>query len=89
MTTKAWHDAAHLGQGLNTVFLKMLKLVKSADEVEQLVKLGNSMGQVAMQITNVKNASMVETKIDKIEKLLKYIPQDVMIKALEQVNEHK
>ena len=84
MTKAAWHDIPTLGQILVKQFKKVDKAEKD-DISKQATKL-NSLAHGAMQIVNLKNASVTNDRLDKIERLLQHIPQPVLAEALKEIN---
>ena len=89
MSKTAWHDTDHLGLGLNQQFNKLVTLAKTTNDITENIAITNSLGQAAMQLTNLKTAHNTSKEIAEIKQLLSYIPKEVMLEALAKINEQK
>ena len=88
-TKKAWHDTDDMGRKLKRVFDRLESKSSKISEVSELSTVANSMGHAAMQLVNIKRHAQTESKLERIEKLLEYIPKDVLSQAMIQVNASK
>lgn len=86
---KPWHDTEDLGRKLKRVFDRLEKKSKKTEEVQELTAVSNSMGHTAMQIVNIKKQNETEIKLERIERMLEYVPKEVLAQAMVQVNAHK
>lgn len=87
--TKAWHDIPDLGVGLKKQFNRMALIGVKTKDSNKLINISNSMGHVSMQIVNLKNNSVTNERLDKIELILKNISPQIIQEALQKVEQRK
>ncbi len=84
-----WHEIDPLGKIISKQFRKVNRLSGKNQDLTENISVLHALSQAAHAISTLKTANIVSTKIDKIEKLLSYIPQEVMQEALTKINERK
>lgn len=88
-TKKAWHDSEDLGRKLKGIFNRLQTKSEKTSKTIELTTIANSMSHCAMQLVNIKRSMTTDEKLEKIEKLLQYIPADVLQNAKTQMLNEK
>lgn len=84
-----WHDLDELGKIIGKQIKKVDRLSSKNKDLDQNISVLHALCQASTSITNLKTVNETATKLDKIEKLLAYIPQEIMQEALVKINEQK
>lgn len=87
--TKSWDNIDSLGKLINKHIKKVSKLSGKSDDLQENIAALHAISQSAQTISSLKTTNIISQQLDRVEKLLAYIPQDVMKTALEKINEHE